>query len=253
MDNVALARLFAEVGDLLEIKGENPFKIRAYRNASETVAHAGVRVVDLGEAQLLAISGIGKDLAKKIREAADTGRVQFHQELLAEFPPTILDLLALQGVGPKTVRQLYAELGIRTIEDLEAAARDGRLTALKGMGPKKQALILKAVDERRRHAGRHLLANAADSAAALVGYLRAEAPEVDFVPVGSMRRGCETCGDLDVLAIGGSPALMDVFTRYRLVERVLGHGETKSSVLLQGGVQADLRLVPAASRGAAMQ
>ncbi len=253
MDNAALARLFAEVGDLLEIKGENPFKIRAYRNASETVAHAGVRVSELDETQLLAISGIGKDLAKKIREAAETGRIQFHQDLLAEFPPTILDLLALQGVGPKTVRQLYAELGVRTIEDLESAARDGRLTELKGMGPKKQALILRAVDERRRHAGRHLLANAADAAAALVGYLRADAPGVDFVPVGSMRRGCETCGDLDVLAIGGGPALMDVFTRYRLVERVLGHGDTKSSVLLQGGVQADLRLVPAASRGAAMQ
>jgi DNA polymerase (family 10) len=253
VDNLALARLFAEVGDLLEIKGENPFKIRAYRNASETVAHAGVRVADLDEAQLLAISGIGKDLAKKIREAAETGRVQYHQELLAEFPPTILDLLALQGVGPKTVRQLYSEAGIRTIDDLEAAARDGRLTALKGMGAKKQALILKAVDERRRHAGRHLLANAADAAAAIVGHLREQAPEVDFESVGSLRRGCDTCGDLDVLAIGGGPGLMNVFTEYRLVERVLGQGDTKSSVLLQGGVQADLRLVPAGSRGAAMQ
>jgi DNA polymerase (family 10) len=253
VDNLALARLFAEVGDLLEIKGENPFKIRAYRNVSETVAHAGVRVADLDEAQLLAISGIGKDLAKKIREAAETGRVQFHQDLLAEFPPTILDLLGLQGVGPKTVKQLYTELGIRTIDDLEAAARDGRLTGLKGMGAKKQALILKAVDERRRHGGRHLLANAADTTAAIVGHLRERAPNVDFVPVGSLRRGCETCGDLDVLAIGGGPGLMDVFTEYRLVERVLGHGDTKSSVLLHGGVQADLRLVPAVSRGAAMQ
>ena len=179
--------------------------------------------------------------------------MKFHQDLLAEFPPTILDLLRLQGVGPKTVRQLYTELGIRTIEDLEAAARDGRLTALKGMGPKKQALILKAVDERRRHAGRHLLADAADAAAALVGFLREQAPAVEFVPVGSLRRGCETCGDLDVLAIGGGPGLMDLFTGYRLVERVLGHGDTKSSVLLRGGLQADLRLVPAESRGAAMQ
>jgi DNA polymerase (family 10) len=253
VDNLALARIFTEVGDLLEIKGENPFKIRAYRNASDTIATAGVTVTELDEAGLLAIAGIGKDLAKKIREAAETGRVQFHQDLLAEFPPTILDLLGLQGVGPKTVRQLYAELGIRTLDDLEAAARDGRLTALRGMGPKKQALILKAVDERRKHAGRHLLADAADVAAALVGYLREQAPHVEFIPVGSLRRGCETCGDLDVLAIGGGPGLMDVFTGYRLVERVLGQGDTKSSVLLRGGVQADLRLVPAGSRGAAMQ
>jgi DNA polymerase (family 10) len=253
VDNLALARIFTEVGDLLEIKGENPFKIRAYRNAAEIIANAGVRVADLDEARLLEFSGIGKDLARRIREAADTGRIQFHQELLGEFPPTILDLLGLQGVGPKTVRQLYAELGVRTIDDLEAAARDGRLTALKGMGPKKQSLILKAVEERRRHAGRHLLAEASDAAAALVGYLREETPGVDFVPVGSLRRGCETCGDLDVLAIGGVPGLMDVFTRYRLVERILGQGDTKSSVLLRGGIQADLRLVPAVSRGAAMQ
>jgi DNA polymerase (family 10) len=253
VDNLALARIFTEVGDLLEIKGENPFKIRAYRNAAETIANAGVQVADLDDAGLLEISGIGKDLARRIREAADTGRIQFHQDLLAEFPPTILDLLGLQGVGPKTVRQLYAELGIRTIDDLEAAARDGRLTALKGTGPKKQSLILRAVEERRKHAGRHLLADAADVAAALVGHLRGEAPGVEFIPVGSLRRGCETCGDLDVLAIGGGPGLMEVFTKYRLVERVLGRGDTKSSVLLRGGVQADLRLVPAASRGAAMQ
>jgi len=253
VENLALARLFAEIGDLLEIKGENPFKIRAYRNASDAIANAAGRVSELDDARLLDMAGIGRDLAKKIREAADTGRVTFHQDLLAEFPPTILDLLRLQGVGPKTVRQLYTELGIRTIEDLEAAARDGRLTALKGMGPKKQALILKAVDERRRHAGRHLLADAADAAGALVGFLREQAPAVEFIPVGSLRRGCETCGDLDVLAIGGGPALMDLFIGYRLVERVLGRGDTKSSVLLRGGLQADLRLVPAESRGAAMQ
>lgn len=253
MDNAALARLFAEVGDLLEIKGENPFKIRAYRNASDTIASAPGRVADLDEARLLGMPGIGRDLARRIREAADTGSIQFHKDLLAEFPPTILDLLGLQGVGPKTVRQLYVELGIRTIEDLESAARNGRLTTLKGMGPKKQALILKAVEERRRHAGRHLMADACDASAALVAYLREQAPAVEFIPVGSLRRGCETCGDLDVLAVGGGPGLMDAFTGYRLVERVLGQGDTKSSVLLGGGLQADLRLVPPDSRGAAMQ
>ena len=253
MDNPAIARLFAEIGDLLEIKGENPFKIRAYRNAADTILNAPSPVADLDEAALQHLPGIGKDLAKKIREVADTGDTPYHRDLLLEFPPTILDLLRLQGVGPKTVKQLYTELGIRTIDDLEAAARDGRLTALRGMGAKKQALILKAVDERRRHAGRHLLPDAHDVAAALVGWLREQAPDVEFLPVGSLRRGCETCGDLDILAIGGTPALMATFTTYRLVERVLGRGETKSSVLLSGGIQADLRLVGKDSRGAAMQ
>ncbi len=199
------------------------------------------------------INGFGKDLASRIREIADTGDTAFHRELIAEFPPTVLDLLHLQGVGPKTVATLYRELGIRTLDDLERAAADGRIRTLKGMGAKKEALILKALDERKRFAGRHLLPDAHDAAAALLSYLREAAPEATIDPVGSLRRGCETCGDLDLLAAGAPRELMDTFVEYRLVERVLGMGETKSSVLLQGGFQADLRLVSADSRGAALQ
>ena len=121
------------------------------------------------------------------------------------------------------------------------------------MGAKKEALILKAVEERQKDAGRHLLPDTSSISAELVGYLREQAPGVEFVPVGSLRRGCETCGDIDVLAIGGEATLMDVFIAHPRVERVLGHGDTKSSVRLVGGYQADLRLVPANSRGAAMQ
>jgi DNA polymerase (family 10) len=252
-DNVAIARILGEIGDLLEIKGENPFKIRAYRNAADTILHAGGRVADLTPEALLALPGVGRDLAAKVREIVDTGSAAYHRELLEEFPPTILDLLHLQGVGPKTVRQLYSELGIRTLDDLEAAARSGALAKLRGMGPRKQALMLQALDERKRHTGRHLLPDAHDAAAALVGFLRERLPDLEFIPVGSLRRGCETCGDLDVLAIGADPRVMDTFTSYRLVERVLGRGDTKSSVLLQGGLQADLRLVVPSSRGAAMQ
>ena len=253
VDNLALAHLFAEIGDLLEIKGENPFKIRAYRNASETIAHSPTRLADLDEPRLLEIPGIGRDLARKIREAAETGGCQFHRDLLAEFPPTILDLLRLQGVGPKTVRQLHDELGIRSLDELEAALRDGRIRTLRGMGARKQEQLLRAIEERRRTAGRHLLPMAAEAAAGIITWLREQAPDADLVPVGSLRRGCDTCGDLDILAAGGSPSLMDRFTKYGLVERVLGHGETKASVLLHGGLQADLRLVPADSRGAALQ
>jgi DNA polymerase (family X) len=253
VDNRAIAQVLGEIADLLEIKAENAFKIRAYRSAAETIAVWPDAVGRLDDKQLRDIPGIGKDLAIKIRELTETGACGYHQELLQEFPPTILDLLRLQGVGPKTVALLYSALDIRSVDELAAAARDGRLRGLKGMGPKKEALILKAIDERQKDAGRHLLAETATVAAELVAYLRARAPAVEFVPVGSVRRGCETCGDIDILAVGGGAALMEAFLAHPGAERVLGHGETKSSVRLQGGYQADLRLVPAESRGAAMQ
>lgn len=253
MDNRQIARVFAEIADLLEIKGENAFKIRAYRTAADTIGTWADPVARMDDRQLRTLPGIGKDLALKIRELADTGRSAFHQELLQEFPPTILDLLRLQGVGPRTVALLYATLDIRTVDDLAEAARSGRLRGLRGMGPKKEMLILKAIEERQKDAGRHLLADTAAAAADLVAHLRAHAPNVDFIPVGSLRRGCETCGDIDILAIGGDPALMETLIAYPKVDRVLGHGDTKSSVRLQGGYQADLRLVPPESRGAAMQ
>jgi DNA polymerase (family X) len=253
VDNLAIARVLAEIGDLLEIKGENPFKIRAYRNAAETVMHETRRVASLAPPERLELAGIGRDIAAKIGELADTGRIQYHQELLQQFPPTILDLLQLQGVGPKTVARLYADLGIRTLTELEQAARDGRIRAMKGMGAKKEALILKALEEQRRFVGRRLTAEAHDTAAGLIAALREHAPEAEISMVGSLRRGCETCGDLDILAAGASQSLMEAFTNYQLVERILAHGDTKSSVRIWGGFQADLRLVPRESLGAALQ
>jgi DNA polymerase (family X) len=253
LDNLAIARILREIADLLEIKDANPFKIRAYRNSADIAANHPHELTLLDESGLREIPGIGKDLAARIREIAETGDTAFHRELVAEFPPTILDLLHLQGVGPKTVAVLYRELGIRTLDDLEAAAKDGRVRALKGMGPKKEGLILKALDEQKRFAGRHLLPDAHDTAAALLQHLRTHAPDATIEAVGSLRRGCDTCGDLDLLASGAPADLMDRLADYRLVERVLGQGDTKSSVLLHGGFQADLRLVAADSRGAAMQ
>ena len=253
MDNTQIARVLGEIGDLLEIKGENAFKIRAYRTAADTLGAWPDAVARMDAAQLRALPGIGKDLAGKIRELADSGTCLYHQELLQEFPPTILDLLRLQGVGPKTVALLYSTLNIRTVDELAAAAREGHLREVKGMGARKEALILKAVEERQKDAGRHLLPDTASVSAELVGYMREHAADVGFIPVGSLRRGCETCGDIDILAVGGDAALMGLFIAYPRVERVLGHGDTKSSVRLLGGYQADLRIVPAESRGAAMQ
>lgn len=253
LDNLAIARVLGEIADLLEIKAENPFKIRAYRNAADAVAHAADRIEGLDAAALRRLPGIGKEIAAKIRELVETGRMQHHQELLAEFPLTLLDLLHLQGVGPKTAALLYQSLHVSTLEELEEAARSGRLRSLRGMGAKKEGLILKALDERRQHGGRHLLARTRDLAATLIAHLQPLAPGAELVPVGSLRRGAETCGDLDVLAIGGERALIRAFTANPLAERILGEGETKGSVLLRGGYQADLRLVPRESRGAALQ
>jgi len=253
LDNPAIARILREIADLLEIKGENPFKIRAYRNGADIAGNHPHELGTLDETGLREIPGIGKDLAARIREIGQTGDTAIHQELLTEFPPTILDVLRLQGLGPKTVATLYKELDIRTLEDLEKAALDGRVRALKGMGQKKEALILKALDERKRFAGRHLLSKSHETSSALQDYLRERAPGAVIEPVGSLRRGCETCGDLDLLATGAPASLMDAFIEYPLVERVLGHGDTKSSILIQGGFQADLRLVAPESRGAAMQ
>ncbi|MGC4082425.1 MAG: DNA polymerase/3'-5' exonuclease PolX [Vicinamibacterales bacterium] len=255
MDNHAIARILGEIADLLEIKGDNPFKIRAYRNGADIVSNHPHDMASLDARGLQEIPGIGKDLAARIREIVETGDAAFHRELLAEFPPTILELMGLQGVGPKTVATLYRELGVRTLDDLDQAARDGRVRALKGMGPKKESLILKAIDERRQHGGRHLLAETHDAAAACVQYLLAHVPSAQIEAVGSLRRGQDTCGDIDILVTGvpADSTLMDHFIAYGLVERVLGHGDTKSSIKIRGGFQIDLRIVAPESRGAAMQ
>jgi DNA polymerase (family 10) len=213
LDNAAISRILREVADLLEIKGENPFKIRAYRNCADIAGNHPHELALLDEAGLREIPGIGKDLAARIREIGQTGDTEFHRELIAEFPATILDLLHLQGVGPKTVATLYRDLDIRTLDDLERAAQDGRIRALKGMGTKKEGLILKALDERKRFAGRHLLSKAEEASQALQVYLRDRAPAAVIDAVGSLRRGCETCGDLDLLASGAAPSLMDEFVR----------------------------------------
>lgn len=252
-DNTDIATTLQEIGDLLEIKGANPFKIRAYHNAAETIDTSAERIADLGTPELLAIPGIGKDLAARIREIVDTGACAYHQELLSEFPASLLELVQLQGLGPKTVALLYKELDIQTLDGLEAAAERGGLRGLKGLGPKKEQLVLRAIGERKRRAGRFLVAEAQNVAAALVTHLEAAVPGGTFVPVGSLRRGVETCGDVDILAIGVDPTVSAQFVNFPGVQRVLGQGETKSSVLLRDGIQADLRVVPSDSAGAALQ
>ena len=253
LDNRAIARVLTEIAMLLELKGDNPFKIRAYRNGADVVANAAEAVAGLDDAGLRAWPGIGKDLAGRIREIALTGDCGIRQELLAEFPATLLDVMRLQGVGPKTVAMLYKDLRITSLDDLAQAARSGRIRALKGMGAKKEELILRALEERQRHAGRHKLDRATEVAEALVAYLEGHAPAAEIAAVGSVRRGTETCGDLDILAAGADRSLTAAFVAFPGVERVLGHGDTKASILLRDGFQADLRCVNPEQRGAALQ
>src|SRR5262245_32554350 len=253
LDNKSVARALTEIADLLELKGENPFKIRAYRNAADVVSHAAEAVSALDEAALRGWNGIGKDLAGRIREIAITGDCEIRRNLLTEFPATLLEVMRLQGVGPKTVAVLYQELRIKSLDDLAAAAKGGRIRAIKGMGSKKEALILQAIDERQRFAGRHLLSRATEMGEALVSYLKEHAPSADITTVGSVRRGTETTGDLDLLASGADTTLADRFTKFPQVERILANGGTKASVLLRGGFQADLRIVTPEQRGAALQ
>ena len=253
LDNLSISRVLGEIADMLELKGENPFKIRAYRTAVEIVANNPEPIATLDAERLREWPGIGKDLSLRILEICASGTCAIYQELIAHFPATLLDLLRLQGVGPKTVALLYGELRIASLEDLEAAAKSGKLRELKGMGARKEQLLLRALEEQRQHVNRHLLADASEVAANLVKYLRAHLPTVTFDLVGSLRRGTETCGDIDILACGTGTDVMTSFTSYPLVERVLGQGDTKSSILIGGGYQADLRLVAVESRGAALQ
>ncbi|MPZ19871.1 MAG: DNA polymerase/3'-5' exonuclease PolX [Luteitalea sp.] len=253
MDNPAIAHVLSEIADLLEIKGENLFRVRAYRNAASAVADSGERVADLPDQALRQIPGIGKDIAGRIREFVESGQCRYHQELLAEFPPGVLDLLHLQGIGPKTVALLYSSRGIQSVEELEQAAKSGALRGLRGLGTKREQLILKAIDEWRQHAGRHLTPDAWEIATAVVAHLRSAAPQATLDIVGSLRRGADTCGDIDILACGAGGELMAAFVGHPHVERVLGRGETKSSVRLLKGYQVDLRLVTSESRGAAIQ
>ncbi len=258
LDNKAVAWTLLEIADLLELKGDNPFKIRAYRNAADVVSHAAEAVSSLDEAGLRGWNGIGKDLAGRIREITLTGDCEIRRELLTEFPATLLDVMRLQGVGPKTVAVLYRELGVRSLEDLATAARSGKVRGIKGMGSKKEQLILQAIEERQRFAGRHLLSRATDMAEAILAHLKEQSPTAELSTVGSVRRGTETSGDLDIVATGDgsdafAQALIAQFTAFPLVERVLANGATKASVLLRGGFQADLRVVKPEERGAAMQ
>ncbi len=256
--NADIAAIFGEIADLLEIEQANPFRIRAYRNAARIVGELGrdVRVmIERGE-DLTELPGIGTDLAAKMREIVATGKCRALEKLHAELPPAIGDLLHVQGLGPKRVRTLWHDLDIQTLEQLARAAHDGRIRALPGFGAKSEANILQAVEAHLSKARRIKLATAAQYAEALAAWLRGARGVAGVDVAGSYRRCRETVGDLDILvtlnvAEPGSDA-MQRFAAYDEVAEVLAAGTTRASVVLKSGLQVDLRVVAAASRGAAL-
>lgn len=253
--NADIAALFTEIADLQEILGENPFRIRAYRNAARVLADHGREIRELVAAgeDLTAIDGIGDDLAKKIRQIVETGTVDKVEELRKKLPPGITDLLRVQGLGPKRVKMLLDELQIANREQLAAACREGRVRGLKGFGEKLEAAMLQTLESQLAQGVRFRRATVQPSVESLLAHLRKVTGVLRAEVAGSYRRGRETVGDLDLLccATPASP-VMARFVAYDEVAKVLGQGETKSSVVLRSGLQVDLRVVPADSWGAAL-
>jgi DNA polymerase (family X) len=245
MDKGQIAEILTEIGTLLELKGEVIFKTRAYVNAARTLESLNEPLDKLiAENRLGEIKGIGEALQKKITELATTGKLPYYDELKASIPPGLLDMLQIQGLGPKKVKALHDKLGVDTIEQLEKVCREGKVADLDGFGEKTQAKILEGIQFRRQYATRHLLSDALAVAEPILDSLRAHPDVVRCSAAGSLRRSKEVIGDIDFLASSRHPAgVIDYFTQQAGVMSVSAKGETKASVMLTGGIQADLRVV----------
>ena len=252
--NADVAAVFTRIADLLEVQGANPFRIRAYRNAARNVGELGRSVASMVESgeDLDQLPGIGPDLAGKIAEIVATGTCEQLERLCEELPPAITELLAIPRLGPKRVRTLHQELGVKTAADLLRCARSQRIRTVPGFGPKMERLILEAATARASRERRLKLPVAQQVAEGLLRELRALPGVRQAVAAGSLRRMRDTVGDLDLLVTAdrGTPVLQQ-FTQGAQVERVVSRGTTRATVVLRDGVQVDLRAVQPASFGAA--
>ena len=255
MINLDMARIFDEIADIFEVKGENPFKIRAYRRAARTIETLTQDLKVIAERgginELKKIPGVGDAIAKKILEIAETGDCKKHIELKQEVPTGLLELLAIPRIGPKTAAKVHDELGICCIAELEEAAKLHNLEKLPGLGAKVEENILKGIAQYRSYKGRVLLSEALPRAESIVTELKKLDAVDKIIIAGSLRRMRETIGDIDILVVSNSPrAVMDAFTNLDGVEDIVAKGDTKSSIILKG-IDVDLRVVAEASFGAA--
>ncbi|HBY60698.1 MAG TPA: DNA polymerase/3'-5' exonuclease PolX [Solibacterales bacterium] len=258
MQNRDLARLLSETADLMEIAAEDGFRIRSYRNAASAIDGWPEPVLDIlkdPERSVTGIPGIGKGLAAVLAEIAERGSFQRRDEMLERYPPTALELLKIPGLGPKSIALLFEHFRVSTIDGLEKICREQKLRTLPRMGAKLEEKVLKAISQYRKSAGRYLLSFADAAATELTEYF-AQLPGIDRItPAGSFRRGKETVGDLDILVTGpNAGAVLEHFTAHAKIGDVLARGENKASARFGlEGIQVDVRALPAASFGAAMQ
>jgi DNA polymerase (family 10) len=245
MDKDKVAEILVEIGVLLELKGENPFKTRAYANGARTIEGLDEPLAKLvAEKRLGEIKGIGAALEQKITELVETGKLKYYDELKASIPPGLIDMLEISGLGPKKIQALNKKLGIDTIAKLEAACQAGKVAELDGFGEKTQANILEGIARRRTYASKHLLSAAWLAAESLLENLRSHPAAIRCSTAGSLRRFKEVIGDIDLLASSKKPAdVIEFFVSQPGILKVLAKGETKASAILEGGIQCDLRVV----------
>lgn len=258
MENSEIAAVFYTIADLLEIKGDNPFRVRSYRNAGEAIEGTGESFKTLVETRadeaLEAIPGIGKSIRGKIVEMLETGRCSVLDKLMEELPAGILEILKIGGIGPKKTALLYGKLGIGSVDELEKAALAGGLRDLPGFAELTEKKILKGIKDLKAFSGRFLLSRGVEYAEDFVDFLLKVPGTIDVVPAGSLRRWRESIGDVDILVTCTDPApVMDEFVSHPDVSDVVSKGHTRSTVILNSGLQVDLRVLDKGCFGAALQ
>ncbi len=254
MTKELVAEILAEIGVLLELKGENPFKTRAYTNAARTLEGLTEPLEKIvAEKRLGEIKGFGDALQDKITKLVTTGRLPYYDELKASIPAGLVDLLSISGLGPKKVKKLNDELGVDSIDSLEAACKAGKVATLDGFGEKTQSKILEGIAFKRQFASRHHLDAAMIAAEPILENLRAHEDVIRCSTAGSLRRSKEVIGDIDFLVSSKNPAeIIRFFVQQPGILNVSAQGETKASVILEGGIQADLRVVSDAEYSSAL-
>ena len=240
-----VGEILEHIAQLLELKGENPFKIRAYTNAARALESLSEPIETIvNEGRLGSIEGIGKAITEKVTELVTTGKLEYYEELKGSFPEGIFELFELQGLGAKKIKALHEQLGVSSVADLERVCKEGKAAELAGFGEKTQTKLLKAIDDHSKHAGRFRINVVAVLAEQLLSDLRAHEAVGQISEAGSFRRRKETIGDLDILVSSKHPEEVTAFfVHHPLVEEVIVSGPTKSSVRLKDGVQCDLRVV----------
>src|SRR3984957_14820171 len=262
MDKKAIAGVLYETADLLEIDGQDSFRIRSYRNAAQAIENSPQQMKDIitDPAQVLAIPGIGKKMLLNVQELLKDGKLTAHGELLQKYSPPILQLLKIQGLGPKTIALIWSAYQVSDVDGLEKLAREGKIRELPRMGEKHEAKLLKAIEDYRRVSGRFLIDAAEIEAEKLTAYINKFPGIEKITPAGSLRRGRETVGDLDILVTGpacaseeGRQKAIAYVAQFPPLMDVIASGDNKISFHLRSGMQVDVRLLPPDSFGAAMQ